>query len=195
MPTLRRTRRLALWNLNERTGATIDGGQQWHDGDQRGHRQRRPDRVGVGHRHVLPVVAGQAGRASAEAGAGHPDQQQPAQPGHPRLRRVVPLSHGQALRKHHAEGPGDDTRGGNFKFQLPKGNVTCLVRGSTGQRAVRTVGTYDNNQWHTVRCERTAAGITLTVSDANGNLQETKKLNGPTGNIPTSFPMTVGGKF
>lgn len=87
------------------------------------------------------------------------------------------------------------TAGGNFKFQLPKGNVTCLVRGSTGQRAVRTVGIYDDNLWHTVRCERTAAGITLTVSDANGNLQETKKLNGRTGNLSNKLPMTVGGKI
>ena len=87
------------------------------------------------------------------------------------------------------------TKGGNFKFQLPKGNVTCLVRGASGQRAVRTVGAYDNNQWHTVRCERTATGITLTVSDDNGNLLETRKLNGPTGDITNNFPMTVGGKI
>ena len=141
-----------------------------------------------GRRHPLQVVAGQAGRASGEAGAGHPDQRQQAQPRHARLRRVVPLSHDQAVRQHHAEGSVHDTSGGNFKFQLPKGNVTCLVRGSTGQRAVRTVGIYDNNLWHTVRCERTAAGITLTVSDANGNLQETKKLNGRTGNIVQQAP-------
>ena len=87
------------------------------------------------------------------------------------------------------------TVGGNFKFQLPKGNVTCLVRGTSGQRAVRTVGAYDDNQWHTVRCERTASGITETVSDANGHLQETKHLNGPTGNISNRFPMTIGGKL
>jgi hypothetical protein len=87
------------------------------------------------------------------------------------------------------------TKGGNFKFQLPKGNVTCLVRGASGQRAVRTTGVYDDNQWHTVRCERTATGITLTVSDANGNLLETKNLNGPTGDITNDFPMTIGGKI
>jgi hypothetical protein len=87
------------------------------------------------------------------------------------------------------------TVGGNFKFQLPKGNVTCLVRGLSGQRAVRTVGAYNDNLWHTVRCERTATGITLTVSDANGNLQETKHLNGPTGSISNRFPMTIGGKL
>jgi hypothetical protein len=87
------------------------------------------------------------------------------------------------------------TKGGNFKFQLPKGNVTCLVRGASGQRAVRSVGVYDDNQWHTVRCERTATGITETISDANGVLQETRHLNGPTGNISNTFPMTVGGKI
>jgi hypothetical protein len=87
------------------------------------------------------------------------------------------------------------TVGGNFKFQLPGGNVTCLVRGASGQRAVRTVGVYRDNLWHTVRCERTATGITETVSDANGNLQETRHLNGPTGNISNNFPMTIGGKI
>jgi Laminin G domain len=87
------------------------------------------------------------------------------------------------------------TRGGNFKFQLPQGNVTCLVRGSSGQRAVRSLGAYDDNQWHTVRCERTASGITETISDANGVLQETRHLNGATGNISNTFPMTVGGKI
>jgi hypothetical protein len=88
----------------------------------------------------------------------------------------------------------EKSAGGDFKFQLPGGNVTCLVRGSR-QKAVRTVGVYDDNQWHTVRCERTSAGITLTVSDAVGNLQETRSLRGPTGNISNQLPMTVGGKI
>jgi len=33
------------------------------------------------------------------------------------------------------------------------------------------------------------------VADANGNLLESKRLNGATGNISNTFPMTVGGKI
>lgn len=87
------------------------------------------------------------------------------------------------------------TFGGNFKFQLPQGNVTCLVRGSAGQRAVRSAGNYRDGQWHTVRCERTSAGIVMTITNAAGAVVETKRLNGPTGNISNRFPMTIGGKL
>lgn len=87
------------------------------------------------------------------------------------------------------------TVGGQVKFQLPKGNVTCMVRGAAGQRAVRSLGSYRDGQWHTVRCERTAAGITMTVTDAAGVVVETKTLNGPTGNFANRFPFTIGGKL
>jgi hypothetical protein len=85
------------------------------------------------------------------------------------------------------------TVGGQIKFQLPKGNVSCMVRG-TSQRAVRSVGSYRDGLWHTVRCERNATGIIMTISDAAGNVVETKKLNGPTGNFSNRFPFTIGGK-
>jgi hypothetical protein len=86
------------------------------------------------------------------------------------------------------------TPGGQFKFQLPKGNVTCLFRGSAGRRAVRSTGFYNDGQWHTVRCERTAAGITMTIRDANDALQETRKISGATGTLANNIPMTIGGK-
>jgi hypothetical protein len=87
------------------------------------------------------------------------------------------------------------TPGGQFKFELPAGNVTCLVRGSAGRRAVRSTGVYNDGQWHTVRCERTATGIRMDILDASGTLQETRKLIGPTGTLANNIPMTIGGKL
>lgn len=87
------------------------------------------------------------------------------------------------------------TVGGQIKFQLPRGNVTCLIRGASGQRAVRSVGSYRDGQWHTVRCERNATGIILTITDPAGNVVETKRLNGPTGYFQNRFPFTIGGKL
>lgn len=87
------------------------------------------------------------------------------------------------------------TVGGQIKFQLPKGNVTCLIRGAAGRRAVRSSGVYRDGQWHTVRCERNATGIVLTITDPQGNVVETRRLNGPTGFFQNRFPWTIGGKF
>jgi hypothetical protein len=82
------------------------------------------------------------------------------------------------------------TRGGNWKIQLPNGKITCLFRGSVQQRAVTSLGAYNDDKWHVVRCERTAAGVTLTVDGA-----ERRFIKGWTGSISNSVPMTIGGKI
>ena len=89
------------------------------------------------------------------------------------------------------------TRGGQWKVQLPKGNVSCLFRGALGKRAVRSTGFYDDGQWHTVRCERMVDpdGVRLTISDDQGEVEEVKKINGPTGDLTNRVPMTIGGKL
>lgn len=86
------------------------------------------------------------------------------------------------------------TRGGQWKVQLPQGNVSCLFRGSDGKRAVRSSGAYDDGHWHTVRCERTSTGVRLTIHDEQGRLQEVKTIRGATGHLANAVPMTVGGK-
>jgi hypothetical protein len=93
-------------------------------------------------------------------------------------------------------------RGGNWKIQLPQGDVSCLFHGSIQKRAVRSTYPYDDGTWHVVRCERdndgtdgTAAGVTLTVYDGTGStILETKRLRGATGTISNKVPMTIGGK-
>jgi hypothetical protein len=88
------------------------------------------------------------------------------------------------------------TIGGQIKFELPGGKITCLFKDSSGRRrAMTTLNTYNNNLWHVVRCERTAAGVTLTVDGGAANGGETRKILGFTGNISNTVPMSVGGKI
>lgn len=87
------------------------------------------------------------------------------------------------------------TFGGQVKVELPQGQVTCLYRGSDGQRAIKSLARYNDGQWHTVRCERTAAAVALMVYDAAGTLTETRRINGPTGHLSNTIPVTVGGKL
>jgi hypothetical protein len=85
------------------------------------------------------------------------------------------------------------TKGGQIKFQLPKGQISCMFKGSSGRRSIKTINRYDDNQWHTVRCVRTPTSVTLTVDEGTPTA-ETRRINGPTGTISNVIPMTVGGK-
>lgn len=94
------------------------------------------------------------------------------------------------------------TAGGYFKVEMPGGHVTCLYKdgvvgpnGKVGQRAITTLGTYKDGQWHTLRCERTATGVTLTIYAADGvTVQEKRSIKGPTGSIANDWPLSIGGK-
>ncbi len=81
------------------------------------------------------------------------------------------------------------TPGGYFKIQAPNGIVQCLFRGSGGSKAVGSGRKLNDGKWHTLRCTRTSAGVTLTV---DGRTSRTAK--GPTGRISNSFPLSIGGK-
>jgi hypothetical protein len=82
------------------------------------------------------------------------------------------------------------TVGGQVKFQIPKGKLGCMFKGSGG-RATATTGAWllNDNLWHTVRCERTSTSVSLYV---DGRLAGRK--NGFTGNINNTKPWTMGGK-
>jgi Laminin G domain len=89
-----------------------------------------------------------------------------------------------------------ESKGGQIKFQLPKGQISCMFKGASGARkSVKTINAYDDNQWHVVRCERTAAGVTMTVDGGAGAGGETRTIRGATGNLSNTIPMTVGGKI
>lgn len=51
----------------------------------------------------------------------------------------------------------------------------------------------NDGAWHTVRCERTADRVAMTV-DAGTGAQITRRALGITGNIANASPLTIGGK-
>jgi hypothetical protein len=81
--------------------------------------------------------------------------------------------------------------GGYWKFQQPSGKVSCLFRGSAGSStasAGSTVRVNDGN-WHTVRCERTASMVTMTIDGV-----VTGRNRNATGTIANARPVTIAGK-
>ena len=83
------------------------------------------------------------------------------------------------------------SKGGYFKFEQPSGFMTCLFKdGNGGQRAVKSKIATNDGAWHTIRCERTQAGLTMTVDGATKYM-----LGGATGSISNSVPLTIGGKL
>jgi hypothetical protein len=80
--------------------------------------------------------------------------------------------------------------GGYFKFQIPSGVVQCLFRGSAGTIEVTANRRINDGRWHTVRCERTRAGVTLII---DGTLAGRRA--GATGMIANSWPLSIGGKL
>ena len=79
--------------------------------------------------------------------------------------------------------------GGNVKLQIPNGIVQCLYRGSVTTLLVSSKRRLNDGRWHTVRCERTASGVTLTV---DGTVEA--RRSGRTGRIANSWPVSIGGK-
>lgn len=81
------------------------------------------------------------------------------------------------------------TSGGYWKFQAPKGIVSCLFRGASGSKSVNSGVALNDGQWHVVRCERTATKVVMTI---DGTKKRTG--NGATGSISNSQPLSIGGK-
>lgn len=81
------------------------------------------------------------------------------------------------------------TSGGMWKMELDNGTVACLFRGSGGDAFVRSTTRVIDGNWHVVRCERTANGVTLAV---NGTVEARRSV--ASGNIANSWNLTIGGK-
>jgi Laminin G domain len=85
-------------------------------------------------------------------------------------------------------------KGGYYKWEIPKGVLKCVFRGvnSSGnfiKREVNSPTKLNNGQWHTVRCERTATKVTMTIDGTT-----TVTSNGPSGSISNTVPLTIAGK-
>jgi len=92
------------------------------------------------------------------------------------------------------KGQGGAT-GGYFKIENPNGIFTCVFRGrsSSGswlRREVTSGTPLSDNQWHTVRCERTSTGLTLTIDGST-----VRRVSGSTGNIYNTRPISIAGKY
>jgi len=79
--------------------------------------------------------------------------------------------------------------GGNFKMQIPNGILQCIFRGSGGTLVAQSTRRLNDGQWHTARCERSGAGVSLEV---DGTVMARRP--GWTGWISNSWPLTIGGK-
>jgi hypothetical protein len=80
--------------------------------------------------------------------------------------------------------------GGYFKVEQPGGYLNCFFTGKGGKAAVKSTHLTNDGQWHVVRCERTATGVTLTVDGV-----VVGQAVHATGTISNSSPLTVGGKL
>jgi hypothetical protein len=82
------------------------------------------------------------------------------------------------------------TAGGMFKIDMVKGHVICMYKGSQGRAAVRSTQTVWDHVWHTVRCERRATRVTLTIDGGTP-----RSNTGATGKIANSWALSIGGKL
>lgn len=79
--------------------------------------------------------------------------------------------------------------GGFWKMDIENRTVYCLFRGPEGSRGVWAVRRIDDGIWHTVRCERTASGVTMWI---DGELQS--RNSGHTGPIGNDRVLSIAGK-
>jgi hypothetical protein len=88
------------------------------------------------------------------------------------------------------------TPGGFFKWEIPSGRIFCLftsrdsegnLRGQLGVRAPRAL---NNGAWHTVRCEKTADRVTMTIDGDT----VVRSAAGSIGPISNTMPLSIGGK-
>jgi Ca2+-binding RTX toxin-like protein len=82
------------------------------------------------------------------------------------------------------------TAGGQVKFQIPGGKLSCMFKTPTGT-ATATSGTHllNDNQWHVVRCDRTPTSVTMYVDGVR-----TGRSNHNTGTLNNTKPWSIGGK-
>ena len=83
------------------------------------------------------------------------------------------------------------SQGGEIKFQIPGGRLTCMFKTSTGRA---TAGTghlrLNDNKWHVVRCDRTSASVTMYVDG-----ERISRSNHATGSLDNKKPWSIGGKL
>ena len=95
----------------------------------------------------------------------------------------------------------DNQTGGYFKLALKKGQPRCHFEDlNHNTRAIGFVGdprpetNVADGDWHTLRCEKTATGVRLTIDYGEAGAI-TKNIKGTLGNINNTRPLYLGGKL
>lgn len=90
--------------------------------------------------------------------------------------------------------------GGYWKVEVHKGWPTCFFRDGTGRtKAIGFVDglaslRVDDRRWHTVRCERRADAVRITL-DPGTRHRATRQVAGRVGNVDNRRPVVIGGKL
>jgi hypothetical protein len=88
------------------------------------------------------------------------------------------------------------TPGGYFKFEIPGGRAYCLFTSRDsqgnlrGQKDARSPQRLNDGAWHTVRCEKRADQVIMTVDGST----VVRSPVGRIGPIANSLPLSIGGK-
>jgi hypothetical protein len=93
----------------------------------------------------------------------------------------------------------NNVRGGFMKLVLKNGWPRCHFEdGNQNIKAIGFVKTdvpkVNDNRWHTLRCERTATGVRVTLEPGEPN-EVSRFIRGTVGNIDNSRPFFIGGKL
>ncbi|MGX6600743.1 LamG-like jellyroll fold domain-containing protein [Micromonosporaceae bacterium Da 78-11] len=181
-------RAVALWDMNETTGATTMRDSSGHGIDG-----RIGSEVGVG--------AEESGSQGYRFDRLEPDTP-PAHPQHlimvadndglnpgerdfavtVRLRTIHKF--GNVIQKGQATVPG-----GNWKIQIPNGRPQCVFRGAKGTMLASAPKALNDGAWHTITCLNSGSGLTLSVDGTT-----VAGRSGRTGRIANSWPLSIGGK-
>lgn len=173
--------------FNEPAGArtAVDASGMGHDGDIGSHVvmnggyaafDRHPPGEGVpyGLEHLIAVP--DAADGSLDPGAGDFTVE---------FRFKTREKFGNIMQKGQAR-----TVGGQVKFQIPRGKLSCMFRTPDGIATATSGATLLNDDlWHDVRCVRTSTSVTLFVDGV-----QLGRKNGFTGNLDNKKPWTIGGK-
>lgn len=173
--------------LNESAGATVarDASGQGHHGTIGSHvkmngsfadwdRHSPSEGISYGLKHLITIP--DAANGSLDPGSGNFSIT---------LRFRTSNSFGNVLQKGQATTPG-----GQVKFQIPKGKLSCMFKTASGT-ATASSGTrlLNDNAWHVVRCDRTPTSVTMYVDGVR-----TSRINHSTGNLNNTKPWSIGGK-
>jgi hypothetical protein len=173
--------------LNEARGATtaVDGSGMGHHGAIGSHVamngayadwDRHPPGAGVPYNLQHLITVPDAADGSLDPGAGDFTVE---------FRFKTKENFGNVMQKGQSH-----TVGGQVKFQIPKGKLSCMFRTSQGMATATSGATLLNDdQWHDVQCVRTSTSVTLYVDGVRVG-----RKNGFTGNLDNTKPWTIGGK-